>query len=165
MARRPDEFVCDEAAARHRRQAELAGRVVEACGTKMAPLTPRHAQRHLTTLRHRRLRGAWLTAPAVGERRSRPIASAGCERRITRTRLGAMAETRVISGEGIQSPFRSGRGSLCTVILLIGPFRVRRCAAGARRRSLVVDAHSLVDHWIGPALREGERCLTRCELR
>jgi hypothetical protein len=31
------------------------------------PLTPRHALEHLTTLRPRRLREAWLTAPAVGE--------------------------------------------------------------------------------------------------
>jgi hypothetical protein len=76
-----------------------------------------------------------------------------------------MAETRVISGEGVEDSFRSGRGSLCTVILLIGPFCVRRCVAGDRQRPRVVGAHSLVDHWIGPALRNGERCLTRIGLR
>ena len=80
------------------------------------PLTPRHALRHLTTLSPSRLHGAWLTVPAVGESRSSAVTSAGRKRRISRIRLGAMAETRVIRGEGIQYSFRSGRGSLCTVI-------------------------------------------------
>ncbi len=57
------------------------------------------------------MRGAWLTAPAVGEGRSSVVTSAGCRRRITRTRLGAMAETRVIRAKGC-SPFRSGQGEL-----------------------------------------------------
>jgi hypothetical protein len=75
----------------------------EHTAARWAPLTPRHAQRHLTTLRHRRLRGAWLTAPTVGERRSTAVTSVGCRRRITRTRLGAMAETRVIRAKGFES--------------------------------------------------------------
>ena len=67
------------------------------------PLTPRHALKHLTTLRARRLRGAWLTRSAVGETRSSAPTSVGRRRRITRTRLGAMAETRVIRAKGFRS--------------------------------------------------------------
>jgi hypothetical protein len=67
------------------------------------PLTPRHALKHLTTLRARRLRGAWLARSAVGETRSSAPTSVGRRRRITRTRLGAVAETRVIRAKGFRS--------------------------------------------------------------
>jgi hypothetical protein len=67
------------------------------------PLTPRHALKHLTTLRPRRLRGAWLKKSAVGKTHSSVPTSVGRKRRITRTRLGAMAETRVIRAKGFRS--------------------------------------------------------------
>ena len=67
------------------------------------PLTPRHALEHLSTLRARRLRRAWLTKSAVGETPSSAPASIKRRRRITRTRLGALAETRVIRAKGFES--------------------------------------------------------------
>ena len=67
------------------------------------PLTPRHALKHLTTLRARRLRGVRLIKSAVGETYSSAPTSVGRRRRITRTRLGAMAETRVIRAKGFRS--------------------------------------------------------------
>ena len=67
------------------------------------PLTPRHALGQLSTLRPRRLRGAWLTKSAVGETRSSAPTSIKRRRRITRTRLGATAETRVIRAKGFRS--------------------------------------------------------------
>ena len=48
-----------------------------------------------------------------------------------------MTETRVIRGEGIQNSFRSGRGSLCTVILVIGSFRVRRALPNVGNASVL----------------------------
>ena len=67
------------------------------------PLPPRHALEHLTTLRARRLRGLRLIRSTVGETCSSAPTSVGRRRRITRTRLGATAETRVIRAKGFRS--------------------------------------------------------------
>lgn len=64
-------------------------------------------------------------------------------RRIIRNRLRARAETRANRGEGIDS-FRLGRGSLCTMILLIGTLRVQQILAAG----LVVGVYSMVDYWV-----------------
>jgi hypothetical protein len=128
---------------------------------RMAPPTPRHALTHLTTLRVRRLRGAWLTAPAVGENCLSAATSVGRRRRITRTRFGCYGRDPRDSGEGIQSPFRSGRGSLCTVILLIGTFRARRAEPTLVVARVVVGAHSFVDHWAFGGTSRGRRLPNR----
>lgn len=110
-------------------------------------MTSRHAARHLTTLR-----------PVAGgepARRVARLATSGIRtRRITRTRLGATAETRVIRAKGSKRFLPVWQGEL-----VYGDFAHRYIARAAcverRSRPCVVGAHSLEDHWgLGGTSRE-----------
>ena len=111
------------------------------------PLTPRHALRHLTTLRARRLRGAWLTKSTVGETRSSAPTSIKRRRRITRTRLGAMAETRVIRAKGFES-LPVWQGEVVYGDLAHRDISRAACVAELSGARVVVRAHLFVDHWV-----------------
>jgi len=114
-AHRPDEFAWNEAAARPLSFGRAQGRGAVPRNRDPSPLTSRHARETLTTLRPRRCVRLGSLTPAAGVARWALI-PVGCRRRITRTRLGCYGRDPRDSGEGVQDSFRSGRGSLCTVI-------------------------------------------------
>ena len=114
---------------------------------RSGPLTPRHALGQLSTLRPRRLRGAWLTKSVVGETRSSAPASIKRRRRITRTRLGAMAETRVIRAKGFDS-LPVWQGEVVYGDLAHRDSSRSACAAEIFGARVVVAAHLFVDHWV-----------------
>ena len=114
-APRPDEFAWNGAAARPLTFGRAPGREAVPCNRDSSPLTSRHARETLTTLRPRRCGKPGSLMPVAGVVRLALI-PAGRRRRITRTRLGCYGRDPRDSGEGVQDFFRSGRGSLCTVI-------------------------------------------------
>ncbi len=118
-----------------------------------SPLTSRHARRHLTTLRLRRGMELGASTPAAGLAHLRPT-SVGCRRRITRTRLGALAETRAIRAKESFLPVWQGE----SVYGDCGHRTVTRAAgiAAGRQPVRVVGAHSLVDHWISGGTSRAE---------
>jgi hypothetical protein len=142
---------------------ERAARPPRRAPGRQAPLPPRHALSHLTTLRPRRLYGAWFATSAVGKTRSSAPTSVGRKRRITRTRLGATAETRVIRAKGFRSlPVWQGE-------LVYGDFAHRdisraACAAEVIGARVVVHAHRFVDHWVFGGTSQRRRLPNRCGL-
>jgi hypothetical protein len=91
---------------RRARASELGGAAARSSwgASLRGPLTPRHALRHLTTLGPRRCVELGSQCWRWGESRSSVPTSIGRRRRITRTRLGAMAEDPRDSGEGMLIP-------------------------------------------------------------
>jgi len=148
-ANRPGEFVCNRVAARHPWVARAGSkRGVRVGRGDRSPLTSRHAQGTLTTLRLRRCVGRWLVNAGGGGGLVRAISVS--RRRINRTRLGAMAETRVNRAKELRFlPVWQGE----LVYGDSGHRYVARgvCVADRQRYARVVGAQSLVDHWLsGP---------------
>ena len=126
-----------------------------------SPLPSRHSRRHLSTLRLKSLRGAWLDNAGGGGgpvgARPRRMQTA-----ITPTRLGCYGRNPRDTGEGRRFPSGLARG-----VLVYGDLAhrvVAHAACGAERARCagrVVGAHSFVDHWILGGTSRGRRLPNR----